>query len=1537
MRVKRIQSLVLVYLLLASFVPLLGVTVESESVRAQGENVLEFYGNAVGEEWHVWTKTGDKMVVKNKDIQSVTLYRWNEEVALEILPPWDENEIFKTSITADDKGKLQFKVEKINGDKFDMKVEIRDEMEYKEEIAGENRTFMQLSGGGLDFDIKLEWKKGNPVTNEFDFKITGHEQLDFFYQPPLHPDHPTWADMDNDNVADTFRPSNVVGSYAVYHKTNVNNEYKTGKAFHIYRPKIIDSENNWVWGELSFDESAGILTVTIPQDWLETAKTPIWIDPTFGYTSDGESSEGLAGGVIVGSLFTSPSDVSTADNMTFYVRDAMGDDTYGKGVIVKHSDLTIINNGVGSPSIMFPYVWESSDWRTSTFSTSPSLSPSTDYILMAITSNPLSSWYFSYDSGSTNQGHTEPNSYSSPTDLSDPQHNNNKYSIYCTYTAGGAAAPEKPVLASPENDSTGTDNTPTFKWENGANATSHRLVIDNSQNFDDGDNIYDNASAWDNAGTMIENELPVDNYWWTICATNAQGDNWSENTWTFEITSAPIGSPRIDVPRVFASVYTKGEGGTIWAQVLDSDGAPVNTATVTLTVWKPDRTKYLDAVSMTFATGSDGIYNYALTAPDVLGTYLCSVKATWNGSTAYGSGEFQVASWAEKMEKIGSILDNLVAHRSAVESTISAIEGYVNGLEAGQTTIIGHVDGLASGQSTITNAVNTVIAVLGDPTDYGYTDIAHALGVIDNFVDQVEGYTDTLESGQTTIKDYTDTLESGQTTLIGYTDAVEGNQQLILDNITLLKDGQTTIQGYTDTLESGQSTITGYVDQVEGYTDQVEGWVDQIEQYMGVAAMITDTETLYNYLKNTVVPYVDQVEGYTDQIEGYVDTLESGQTTIIGHVDTLEGGQATITDYVDTLETGQSAITAKLNWIGNYLENTIKPQLNTIEGYVDSLESWSENIKDNLDLVKTRLGDPSTYGYTNVFEAINTVEGFVDEVEGYTDSLETGQTTIQNFVDTLESGQSNIFDNFALVLSNQDTIAGYTDQVEGYTDSLEGYCDEIEFYLGVAAMLTDGENLYNYLKNTLVPYVDQVEGYTDELEGYVYTLEAGQTIIKGYTDTLKAGQTSILDSLTAHRTAVESKIGDIWGWVDTLETGQQSILSDLTTLKNRVPENLSSSLDAIYGFTDQVEDYVDTLESGQTTLMGYTDTVEGNQQLILDNIDLLKQGQEVIKGYTDTLEDAQSVIQGYVDEVEFYLGVAAMQTDGENLYNYLKNTLVPYVDQVEGYTDQIEDYVDSLEAGQAEILAQMGVGGLSIEVTRYYQLSVGELQEFYVTITKGTNVDWVTITLENPKSTLVVDNASMSNPEVGSYYYGFSTSGRESGGWLATIVAKDENLTTTYRGFWRLGGGEEEAIGYLTLTILDNETDEPIEGAKIELYKAGTLVESKYTRWDGRAFLDVMNWGIHELKWSKSEYKSEVMEIDLAVSSDLTLKMVPVVGREEFPLMYLFVTIIVGGVLLIPASKWGKREGKEAGTATLIVVLLLPSLILGILWFVGVV
>ena len=135
-----------------------------------------------------------------------------------------------------------------------------------------------------DENYKYVWylnEKPEKNVVEFDIESKG---LDFFYQPAL-----TQEEID----AGDFRPENVVGSYAVYHSTkgginDINGkEYKTGKAFHIYRPHLIDANGLEAWGNLHIEN--GIYSVEIPQDFLDKAVYPVKSNDTLGYTTIGGS------------------------------------------------------------------------------------------------------------------------------------------------------------------------------------------------------------------------------------------------------------------------------------------------------------------------------------------------------------------------------------------------------------------------------------------------------------------------------------------------------------------------------------------------------------------------------------------------------------------------------------------------------------------------------------------------------------------------------------------------------------------------------------------------------------------------------------------------------------------------------------------------------------------------------------------------------------------------------------------------------------------------------------------------------------------------------------------------------------------------------------------------------------------------------------------------------------------------------------------------------------------------------------------------
>src|SRR3972149_5971524 len=115
----------------------------------------------------------------------------------------------------------------------------------------------QHENGGLEFEIIL---KAKPQQNTLTFSIQA-QGFKFYYQPPLTQEFnpagcielsETYARLKNGK--EYLRPENVVGSYAVYHDSKRDNQYKTGKAFHIYRPKLTDADSKTAWATLNVDE-----------------------------------------------------------------------------------------------------------------------------------------------------------------------------------------------------------------------------------------------------------------------------------------------------------------------------------------------------------------------------------------------------------------------------------------------------------------------------------------------------------------------------------------------------------------------------------------------------------------------------------------------------------------------------------------------------------------------------------------------------------------------------------------------------------------------------------------------------------------------------------------------------------------------------------------------------------------------------------------------------------------------------------------------------------------------------------------------------------------------------------------------------------------------------------------------------------------------------------------------------------------------------------------------------------------------------------
>lgn len=436
--------------------------------------------------------------------------------------------------------------------------------------------------------------------------------------------------------------------------------------------------------------------------------------------------------------------------------------------------------------------------------------------------------------------------------------------IAIDYTAG-ATVPEKPVIVSPENENRTLDTTPTFIWENGANTTSHRLVIDDSELFDDGDNTYDNANAWDNVGTTIENELSAGTWYWKVAGVADSTENWSENTWILYVEQWNL----------IESWTGTVRAPTVWNLIESWNGTVQAPASWSLIeTWSgevkaPASWNLIETWTGTIRSAEAYVWNIIETwSGTVRGTAYWNIIESWTGTMQAPAYWNVIESWS------GTI--NSPAYWNMIESwsgTISAPIIYI----------------VVDSKSLSGNWNNAIVWII-----IKYDDNAP----MENVSMQLKVNNDRYERK---IVDSENKLTWENIVLPNNTDDIEIRMDNMLDNRTdlgtslpvdnLLYVENTTIVGSIDdrvfTVNDGDSgTFTGLVSSNAGYVDLIT------TSYLKYGASILDSE---NY---TIAPNDNESLSLTTtptgtsiyNIEIYENTTLCSDTVVTIYVSVTKGG-----------------------------------------------------------------------------------------------------------------------------------------------------------------------------------------------------------------------------------------------------------------------------------------------------------------------------------------------------------------------------------------------------------------------------------------------------------------------------------------------------------------------------------------------------------------------------------------------------------------------------------------------------------------------
>lgn len=336
---------------------------------------------------------------------------------------WDNEVNFSARLVHDEKSpKVSKQGEKIKwvGDKIEV-----------------NTYALTEDEGGYEFEVILKEK---PKTNviEFSFNTKG---LDFFYQPFLKNQNEDGFCWEENETGKSECPENVCGSYAVYTSENKVNyvggkEYKCGKVGHIYRPQIEDAEGIKAWGELKVDIEKGILSVTIPQDFLDKAVYPVRhaAGLTFGYTSTPATTSLQSGGYIKASgiVYAGEGEVT---KMSYYGKAYSGTTNIQMAIYDTSSPSAKLTNGsTNSVSIN-----TTPGWWDATFSTNPTTAAVNYYLAH----NSQGDRILYYDTVATASKNKSSAFNTWPSTITWGNDGTREYGIYATYTASGGGETAK--------------------------------------------------------------------------------------------------------------------------------------------------------------------------------------------------------------------------------------------------------------------------------------------------------------------------------------------------------------------------------------------------------------------------------------------------------------------------------------------------------------------------------------------------------------------------------------------------------------------------------------------------------------------------------------------------------------------------------------------------------------------------------------------------------------------------------------------------------------------------------------------------------------------------------------------------------------------------------------------------------------------------------------------------------------------------------------------------------------------------------------
>ncbi len=445
-------------------------------------------------------------------------------------------------------------------------------------------------------------------------------------------------------------------------------------------------------------------------------------------------------------------------------------------------------------------------------------------------------------------------------------------------------------------------------------------------------------------------------------------------------------------------------------------------------------------------------------------------------ATCVGSSKVNVNISSGNITGFGTAANQatIIGHVDGIEASLTAITGYVDGIETNQGTVIGHLDGVEGKLDTLETTLTAI------ETDQAALEVLHT--ATNNKIDTLDGVLDNAEAHLGNIDTGIDVLEacvgsnkvnvnissgsialpsgassaSNQSTIIGHLDGVEGKLDTLETTLTAIETDQAAIEllltaanGKHAANETLLATIDSDTDAIKTSTAACATDLAAIEVLNTAAeAHLGNIDTGIDVLEACVGSNKVNVNISSGNITGF--STASNQSTIIGHLDGVEGKLDTLETTLTAIETDQAAIEVLLTAAnGKHAAN--ETLLGTIDSDTDAIKTSTAACATDLAAIEVLLTAANTDHAANEV-LLTAIDQKLGDVETAVQLIDNGygtmtETTLHNAaIGSSSSAVSSVFTK-----PREITHAGITvlaDTNGTYTAFIEFSVDNTTYHQG---------------------------------------------------------------------------------------------------------------------------------------------------------------------------------------------------------------------------------------------------------------------------------------------------------------------------------------------------------------------------------------------------------------------------------------------------------------------------------------------------------